>query len=288
MLPKYPIYIPTKGRWELRHTIKAFERIGVPFSPVVQPQEYDRYAEVVQHPERIIVLPAGLDGLVPTRNWIWDYAQASGTPYFLTFDDNIRYFFRLTRNQRHYVTGPTFLRVLEQFVERYDNLAIAGMQYGMFAPDRERRPPFSLNTRVYSNMLIRTDIPYRNRGVYNDDTDLCLQVLRDGWCTVLFYAFLAQKIETMQVKGGNTPLYQGDGRLRMAQELQERHPDLVTISWRWGRWQHHVDYRPFRSNQLVLRPGVQLTEGTNDFGMVIHSPGNAPAGPGASLVGSQV
>lgn len=270
MNPKYPVFIPTKGRWETLHTIKAFEAISIPFHPVVVPEEHEHYARVVADPSRIIVLPAEICGLVPTRNWIWDYAQSLGAPYFWTFDDNITEFYRLNKNIKGRLKSGTFLCVIEDFMERYENLAITGMHYEMFAPRKVKVPPFILNTRIYSNMLIRTDIPYRNRGVYNDDTDLCLQVLKDGWCTVLFYAFLAKKLPTMTVKGGNTPIYQGDGRLKMAQELQHRHPDVVTISWKWGRWQHQVDYRPFKNNRLKLKPGVVIPEGINNYGMVLR------------------
>lgn len=269
MNPKHPVFVPTKGRYATPFTIKAFEHIGVPFHAVVQPQEYDRYAAAVQDPSTIITLPATIDGLVPTRNWIWDYAQSLGAPYFWTFDDNMRDFYRLHKNIKYRMASGTFMHVMEEFTERYENMAIVGMQYEMFVPRKEKAPPFVLNTRVYSNMLIRTDIPYRNRGVYNDDTDLCLQALKGGWCTVEFNAFLADKIATMQVKGGNTPIYQGDGRLKMAQELQQRHPDVVKIVWKWGRWQHQVDYRPFKNNTPRLRPGVVIPDEPNNYGMVL-------------------
>jgi len=277
MNPKYPVFLPTKGRYELRHTIRAFEHIGVPFYPVVVPAEYDQYAAVVQDPSRIIVLPADVHGLVPTRNWIWDYAQSLGAAYFWTFDDNIRCFYRLHQNIKHRMTSGTFLCVIEDFAARYENMAICGMQYEMFVPRKTKVPPIVLNTRVYSNMLIKTDIPYRNRGVYNDDTDLCLQVLKDGWCTTEFQAFLADKIATMTIQGGNTPIYQGDGRLKMAQELQARHPDVVKIAWKWGRWQHQVDYRPFKGNRPILKKGVVIPDEPNNYGMVLRKRGEAPA-----------
>src|SRR6476469_3085635 len=98
MNPKYPIFIPTKGRSALRHTITILEQIGVPFHAVVVPEEYDQYAAVLQDPSQILILPAAIQGLVPTRNWIWDYAADLGTPYFWTFDDNIRRFYRLHQN----------------------------------------------------------------------------------------------------------------------------------------------------------------------------------------------
>lgn len=273
MNPKYPIFIPTKGRHHAPLTIKAFEAIGVPFHAVIQPQEYDAYARVIKDPSMILVLPATIDGLVPTRNWIWDYAQSLKTPYFWTFDDNIRCFYRLHKNIKARMASGTFLHVMEEFIERYTNLAIVGMQYELLAKRKQKMPPLILNSRVYSNMLIMTDIPYRNRGVYNDDTDLCLRVLKDGWCTVEFLAFLADKMATMTIKGGNTPIYQGDGRLKMAQSLQAQHPDVVKIAWKWGRWQHVVDYRPFKKNRPILRPGVVIPEGTNNYGMVLVNRG---------------
>ena len=95
-------------------------------------------------------------------------------------------------------------------------------------------------------------------------------MLKDGYCTILFNAFIADKMTTMLMKGGNTDkLYQGDGRLEMARSLQRQHPDVVKITRKWGRWQHHVDYRPFAGNRLILRRGVTIEPGINNYGMTL-------------------
>jgi hypothetical protein len=136
------------------------------------------------------------------------------------------------------------------------------------AKQRQNIPPFYLNHRVYSCILVKNDIPYRWRGRYNEDTDLSLRALKDGWCTILFNAFLANKQATMQMGGGNTDeLYQDDGRLEMAKSLQRQHPDVVKITRKWGRWQHQVDYRPFKKNKLIKREGIEIPEGVNNYGM---------------------
>jgi hypothetical protein len=264
--PKYPIFIPSKGRWESRLTSKALDRIGVPYICVVEPQELEAYSAVMDS-KKLIVLPFSNRGLVPTRNWIWDYAAKEGYPYFWTMDDNISKFYRYNKNQIIPVADGSILRAVEDFTTRYENVAISGLHYEMWVFRRASGAPLAINTRVYSNMFIRTDIPYRNRGVYNDDTDLCLRVLKDGWCTILFRAFLAKKIATMKLKGGMTPFYQGDGRLKMAQELQRAHPDVTKITWKWGRWQHQVDYRPFKGNLLKLKPGITIPDQPNEYGM---------------------
>jgi len=101
--------------------------------------------------------------------------------------------------------------------------------------------PYLTNVRVYSNLLIRNDIPFEWRGRYNEDTDLCLQVLSNGWATVLFNAFMIQKMPTMTMKGGNTDsLYQGDGRLEMANSLKRQWPYVVETKRRFNRPQHVV------------------------------------------------
>jgi hypothetical protein len=246
--------------------------MGVPYLIVIEPQEYDQYAAVIDQ-KKILVLPFSNlgQGSIPARNWVWDHATATGAHRHWILDDNIRYFMRLNHSTRDYVlTGSTFLAI-EDFVDRYENVAIAGMQYKMFAQDGVKWPSFVLNTRIYSCILLRNDIDYRWRGRYNEDTDLSIRVLKDGWCTILFYAFLADKIATMTMKGGNTEaLYQDDGRLKMAQSLVDQHPDITKIVWKWGRWQHQVNYSGFKSNKLRRKSGIEIKQGINNYNMVLR------------------
>lgn len=269
MNPEYPVYIISKGRWQLRHTSKALERCHVPYHIVVELQEYEHYATVID-PQKILVLPFSNlgQGSIPARNWVWEHSITQGAKRHWILDDNIRDFYRLHQNQKYRAKSGSVFKIAEDFVNRYKNVALAGFQYELLAPKIHKHPPFILNTRIYSCILIKNDIPYRWRGRYNEDTDLSLRVLKDGWCTILFCAFLADKINTMKLKGGNTDeLYKDDGRLKMAQSLQAQHPDVVSIKWKWNRWQHQVDYRPFRKNKLVFRDDYVPTEGVNNYGM---------------------
>lgn len=277
MNPRYPVFVPTKGRHETLYTISALERIKVPYMAVIEEQEYSAYSARISK-DKILVLPHQNKGLTVTRNWIWDYAQHElKTPYFWTMDDNIRDFYRLHQNMKYRVDSGTFLRVMEDFTERYSNLYISGMQYEMFVPRKKKAPPFILNTRIYSNMLIRTDIPYRNITFYNDDTDLCLRILKDRHCTLLFQVFLADKIMTMKVAGGMTDYYnKTDKRKQFAEELQKAHPDVVKVVWKFNRWHHEVDYSRFKKNRLRLNPGVEIPEGANNYGMVFYRTDGAP------------
>jgi len=265
----YPIFIPTKGRYEKPLTINAFKKIGINFKIVIEEQEYNQYSKLVDKKD-IIVLPYKYKGLMVTRNWIWDYALKNGYERYWTFDDNIYRIFRLNNNLKVPIASSNFLKSIEDFTNRYKNIAISGMNYFMFASRKSKNNPFTLNTRIYSNMLIKTDIPFRNRLFFNDDTDLCLQVLKAGYCTILFNAFLIEKAVTMTIKGGMTDYYKKtNNRLEFVRELQKAHPDIVKLTKKWGRWHHHVDYRSFKKNRLIRRTDIDWDNmpKVNNYGM---------------------
>lgn len=280
MNPKYPIYIISKGRWESRLTSKALEKMNVPYRIVIEPQEFENYAAVID-PQKILVLPFSNlgQGSIPARNWVWEHSMSEGYARHWILDDNIRRFTRYLKNKRIQSLDGTMFRAAEDFIDRYENIALGGFQYVFHCVtslECKIKNPFLFNTRIYSCILIKNDIPYRWRGRYNEDTDLSLRVLKDGWCTILFYAFLADKVATMTMKGGNTDeLYKGteqgdlskDGRYLMAKSLRDQHPDVVKIGRRWGRWQHVVDYRPFKKNKLIRKKGVIVPAGVNNYGM---------------------
>ena len=165
------------------------------------------------------------------------------------------------------------LRVCEDFVDRYTNVAVAGLQYEMFLPDNQQHPPFYVNSKVYSCSLINHEIPFTWRLAYNDDTDLCLQALAQGWCTVTFNAFMVAKIRTMKVKGGNTDdLYQGDGRLRMSKTLERVWPYVVTTKRRFQRPQHVVRAAWRKFHQPLIRRAdldwdALAQGGSDEYGM---------------------
>jgi hypothetical protein len=186
MNPNYPIYIPSKGRWESRLTANALDKIGVPYHIIIEAQEYDNYAAVID-PVKIIVLPFSNRGLIASRCWIMEHSISEGAKRHWQIDDNIKGFRRFHRNQRISVNDGSIFKAAEDFTDRYENVAYSGFQYTFFGVTSVTScisEPFLLNTRIYSCTLVNNSIPYRWRSTYNDDTDVCLMALKDGWCTI--------------------------------------------------------------------------------------------------------
>jgi len=261
MTPRYPIYIVSKGRWESRLTAKALIKRDIPFHIVIEPQEYDQYASVIDK-DKILILPFSNlgQGSIPARNWIWEHSISTGAKRHWILDDNIRDFYVFYRNRLYKTTDDITFRAIEEWVDAHENIALAGMQYKMFVPKTHSRYPITLNTRIYSCILIDNSLPFRWRGVYNEDTDLSLRVLKAGYCTALFNVYPAEKIATMKMRGGNTDtIYKAkDSRLRMALSLMQQHPDVVDVTYKWGRYQHKVDYTRFAKNKPILKRDISL------------------------------
>jgi hypothetical protein len=268
--PKYPIYIISKGRPNRCLTARELNIMRVPFNIVVEPQEYHDYRK--SYPEnQIIVTPFSNlgQGSIPVRNFVWEHSISSGYEKHWILDDNIEGFYRLNLNQKYKVADGTIFKCCEDFCARYENIGLAGMNYHTFCKATDKIPPFYLNTRIYSCILIDNKLEYRWRGKFNEDTDLSIRVLKSGLCTVLFNAFLIGKVTTMRMSGGNTnELYEKtDKRLEFAESLAKQHPDVASVTWRFNRWHHKVDYRKFKKNLLSKKANYQQKYGIDNYGM---------------------
>jgi hypothetical protein len=282
MNPEYPIYIVSKGRWDTRLTSKALEKANIPYYIIIEKQEYQDYANVID-PKKILILPTEYQdkydtcddlgsskskGPGPARNFAWEHSIALGAKWHWVMDDNIKVFNRLNRNKMVQVTSGAIFKASEDFVNRYENVAISGFNYDFFVQSKQQHPPYIMNTRIYSCLLIRNDIPYRWRGRYNEDTDLSLRALKDKFCTIQFNTFLQEKAQTQTIKGGNTQeFYEKEGTLPKSKMLEDLHPDVAKVVWKFNRWHHHVDYRPFKKNTLIKKQGLVVPDVVNNYGM---------------------
>jgi hypothetical protein len=259
--PRYPVYIPSKGRADVSYTARFFLEDGLEFRIVVEPQEYETYREKFGA-ERLLKLPQNNQGLIYARNWIRDHSTKEGFSRNWQFDDNIRWVYRMNKGKRIRCNANVALSAIEDFCDRYTNIGIAGLNYDMFALN-DIDKPYYLNCHTYSACLFSNTMPYRWRLRMNDDVDICLQVVTGGMCTVNFNSFLVKKCNTMTVKGGCTTEYKGSklARLRNAKILALTWPQYVTVVWKFNRWHFQVkdNWRCFH-NKLIRRTDIDWSK----------------------------
>ena len=282
MNPKYPLYIVSKGRADSRFTSKALEKMQVPYYIVIEQSDYKDYVEVIDKKKILILNEKYLDeyevldnlgrskstGPGAARNFVWQHSKESGFAYHWVMDDNITSFYRLNNNLKIKVLSGAFFRVMEDFVERYENVAMAGPNYDFFAKQNQKLPPFIKNTRIYSCNLIKNDTAFKWRGRYNEDTILSLDMLKAGYCTIQFNAFLQGKVKTQVLRGGNSEeFYDKEGTLPKSQMQIDVHPDVSELVFKFGRIHHHVDYTPFKKTKLIKKQDVIINKVINNYGM---------------------
>lgn len=262
--PRYPVYIVSKGRWKNGLTTKALNKMGIEHYIVVEANEYELYSANTK--ATVLILPQNyLDGYNTcddlgstkskgpgaARNFCIDHSSVNGYKRHWVLDDNLDAFHYLTNNEKLECETSATFRASEDFVDRFTNVPVSGMNYYSFCKTTDKVPPFTINTRIYSCLLIENAAGYRWRGRYNEDTDLSLRVLKDGLCTIQFNAFLCGKVTTQRMAGGNTKeFYASEGTLPKSKMLVDLHPDVSKVVWRFNRWHHYVAYNKFKDNRL--------------------------------------
>ncbi len=266
---KIPIFIPSKGRWDVGLTWKYLDKMGVSrYRVIVEPQEYDLYRTVLPE-EKLLVLDMNFKkeydtcddikfednprvGSGAARNYGWYIAKKEKAPYHWIVDDNMKDFYYYNNNKKKKARFDTFA-CIERFIDKYENVTMGGMQYDFFIPQGKKHNPLIINTRIFSCNCIKTDAPFKWRGRYNEDVILSMDMLEKGFCTILFNTYLCGKMTTQKMKGGNTDEIYVKGTEEKSRLLKSVYPDKVKLVMRYGRHHHFVNFRKYYAQNKLIR-----------------------------------
>jgi hypothetical protein len=254
---KYPIYIPSHGRADSMLLPPLLKKYKVPFTLVVDESQWELYKDKGFEPE-MLKLPFLNNGTsFPPRTFITQHSRELGHKRHWQIDDNIRSFKYFDGQDRIKIHPGTALRLIENFCDRWKNVAIYGPNYSSFTIPRMANKPYRKNTHIYSCMCVLNSIPFEWRGPWNEDVDLCLQALAHKYCTIATNFICSEKMATMKTKGGNTTAYQNlDVRAYGARTLVQRWPGVVELANRYGRPHFKVvkNWQMFKDIPLLLDP----------------------------------
>src|SRR3990172_24550 len=107
-IPKFPLYIVSKGRADSRLTSKALEKMETPYFMVIEEEEYKQYSSVIDSKKILILNKKYQDeyntcdnlgsskslGPGAARNFAWDHSVSLGFDWHWVMDDNINGFYR--------------------------------------------------------------------------------------------------------------------------------------------------------------------------------------------------
>lgn len=275
---QYPIYIPTYKRHNTCYTAISLEKLGIKSYHLVirnTAEEITNYTNAIEKFKltHAILLPIDDDfykdqeeqgngySIIP-RNFAYQHAINANYTHHWIIDDNIKGFYMKNKGVILPFENTCYpLVFVEEYMKQYSSLAQCAIQYKHLGFSSSDRNIIILNSRCYSCILLKHINGYRWRGKYNEDTDLSLRLLKDGYATMTFQNILCDKQCTSSVRGGNTDAFHKSetGYDNKAESLIAQHPDVTKKIIKYSRVHHQVNYTPFKNNDL-LETGYKLND----------------------------
>lgn len=281
----YPVFIPSRGRFHRGGTYELFKKRSVPnrMRIIVEEDEFNLYCERFGE-ENLLLLPQwvkdqydpldghGQDfnlGSGPARQYAWEVARKEGHDWHWVVDDNVVAIAEFgdhisnratvdSSDSIHsgydYHPSPRWMTDMERYITSWRNVAMGGPHSVGFIVRIHKYTMATPNSRIYSFNLIRTAAPFKWRGRYNEDTILSLDMLTQGWRTILCRRWLMQKPDPKASKvigGGNAEKLYASGTGSKSRLLARVHPKHVQVITRFGRIHHFVDWRKFKDMPLI-------------------------------------
>lgn len=232
-LVSYPVYVPSKGRADRKITTKFLEEAGIPFYVVVEPQDAAAYREHYAA-DHILVMEKNDQGIAYVRNFCKRHSEEAGDKFHWQIDDNIYYVGYRSKDKNHKASPVVVLGLAETMVNKFENVGGASLTHIMFA--FAKKHSVDVNKQVYTCALFRNNVSSQWRPDVIEDTDYSLQLLQEGYTTILLNRLIMNKVATGLIKGGNTEIsHGGNRRLLRSQKLSEYYPGWFKVTEQYGR-----------------------------------------------------
>lgn len=222
---QYPIYIPSKGRWDNNLTAPLLDSFGLKYFLVVEDNEYNNYVQSFGANKVLKLNGSNFGCVAHARNFIKNHALINGHEYHWQLDDDVDRIYYHSGGIELSNDVDFVLSNVEKFINKYKNVGASSLSANTFG--KLATKPYSLNNLPYTVALIRFDLPYQYTSGMNEDTDFAFQILSSGyWCTIRFSAFLFSWKGTGTRKGGYTEIYANDGREKRQRALLKKWPQM--------------------------------------------------------------
>lgn len=227
MANKYHIYIPSKGRAHNCVTAKILQEDGLDFTIMVEPQDYKAYAEYFDK-SVLFKMKKNDQGIAYARNQALELSRKRKEKGHWQMDDDIRKFMERVDNKNVKVSPSKSVAACEKTFDKYENLGMIAHRYTSFAFAQKTK--FGVNQNPCSSFLLRNDLEAEWHKGTVVDADFALQVLHDGWTTLIANRELIDTIPPMKQAGGLTDSeYAGDGRFNRFTQLAQDWPGCFTV-----------------------------------------------------------
>lgn len=241
MTSNYPIFIPSKGRYNNNLTANLFNKYNIDYKLVVEDCEFNQYKDIYGK-EKIIKLDDSNYGHVAyVRNYIKKYATTRGFKRCWQIDDDIKGVMKRTKDGMIEVNPLEAIKCVEQITDKFSNIGISGLSSNVFG--KLSKNHIELNKSVYSFWLLNLKLNFMFKPNTMEDIDYNLRCLVNSYCTLRFTNYLFKWTKTESQKGGNTEHYAGKGKdvLHINTYMEWSHIVKIKnnrVKVRWNKFKH--------------------------------------------------
>lgn len=202
MKTKYPIYIPSKARSNNCITPNNLYKYDFnSFKIVIEPQDYKKYKNYFNE-NNLLQLNKNDMGIAYVRQFIKNHS--SNYSFHWQLDDDLRFKKRINNKNVPYNPIEMFCEV-ENYIDRHSNIGLAGLRNSVFAFSQKN--DIAYNKQIASCVLVNTNTKCKYRKDTIEDTDYSMQILSEGYCTIIFNRLLYDNPPQGKVRGGNSVIH---------------------------------------------------------------------------------
>lgn len=230
---KYPICIVSKGRADICTTHKLFKENNIKYFYMVEPQDYEDYKK--NFGDNVINIGKDDEGIYYVRNFCIEWSKKNGYDKHWQIDDDLKSLhYRPMNTSRglrdsEKINNPTKLLLdIENMSERCVNFGAGCLTHDGFAFAKKR--DIDINKMVYCFQLINNSVNARYQPNTSEDIDFSVQVLMEGFVTMVFNKYSFRTPSSGSIKGGcNASVdYQNNGRKKRNIQLCKTYPQWFT------------------------------------------------------------
>lgn len=251
---EYPVYVPSKDRPKSK-TVNNLVESKIPHYLVIEPQDIEKY-EITSEYTTLLVMPENDRGIAYVRNFCKEHSILNSHRYHWQLDDNILNF-RVRQNNKNIKHDcRNLLSASEYIMNLFDNVGALGLCHTCFA--FSKKVDVAFNKQTYSCVLVNNELDIKWRDNVAEDTDYSLQVLSEGYCTIVLNRILINKQVSSANSGGHKNT--DDCRMNRALGLQKYWPGAFVVTREYNR----VKIKPSRIwktfTQMPKGPELDLNE----------------------------
>jgi len=203
---QYPICIVSKDRSETCTTHKLLEYEGVRYFYMVEPNDYDLYVNRFGS-ERVINIGENDKGIYYVRNFCIEWSNKLGYSHHWQVDDDLKSLhyrhmnkYRGLRDSEKIENPTSMLLYIENMSSKCINFGAGCLTHDGFAFAKKK--DIDINKMIYCFQLINNKVKARYKPKTSEDIDFSLQILLEGYVTMVFNKYSFRTPSSGSIKGG--------------------------------------------------------------------------------------